>query len=424
MERLIAAQLRYGDLLALGGKTLIGRYNRALEILCGRQTNLETFSIDMTGFSPQVAEEFGDPLYLNPHGINRKFILLTVDQDRLPVVEANFSWTAPMMRRFIGDNRDQLFALTSRDVVYGELENSTYRLKSLEDLLSIRQIRFDVNSSRKLLTRAGKLERLIDDYRADDMAWRDEDKLDAIIALAETTGDILRHPLDLSRTSYGFGNFHTRHFGGLYVFGNAAAPTLVGADPNLARRVKALDTPMDHVSLRNAKAVREFLGRNRLVEYAKADRPEETLRRLREVADLILIDFLAGKGLADDLRSLGGERQKRFVYEHFDNLPKPFHAMSKVIKHMEQTGGSLPARIPDEAFFYITRPSDHEDADLVGHLLANFTPLDFPRTYRANRALFYQQYEGWPDVKKDFVAAYLAKHEAKKRAPRRRKAHG
>lgn len=91
MERLIAAQLRYGDLLALQSKTLIGRYNRALEILCRRQTKLEAFSIDMTGFAPQVAQEFGDPLYLNPHGINRKFILLTVDQERLPVAEANFS---------------------------------------------------------------------------------------------------------------------------------------------------------------------------------------------------------------------------------------------------------------------------------------------------------------------------------------------
>ena len=174
MQRLIDNKLMYGNLLEVDSPTLRERYNRALEILTERRSALASFHIDQTGFSPEIAEELDDPLYLNPHGCNRQFILLSLDQAPLPVVDATFSSTRSILGRFIEDNRAALFALTTRDAVYGELENSTYRIETLEDVVSIKSIRVEVNTTHKLISKAARLTEMITAFEQSDTAWFDE----------------------------------------------------------------------------------------------------------------------------------------------------------------------------------------------------------------------------------------------------------
>jgi hypothetical protein len=59
----------------------------------------------MTGFSPEIAEELGDIQYLDPNGVNRRFIILTPEQENLPVVHTQFSNTAGLMHEFFDGNR-------------------------------------------------------------------------------------------------------------------------------------------------------------------------------------------------------------------------------------------------------------------------------------------------------------------------------
>ncbi len=58
--------LIYGRLLTVQEPHLIARYNKALAAFGLSPTALARFEIDRTGFSPQVAEELGDPDYLDP----------------------------------------------------------------------------------------------------------------------------------------------------------------------------------------------------------------------------------------------------------------------------------------------------------------------------------------------------------------------
>ena len=77
MNRLLQAELIYGRLLPIREPHLIARYNKALVAFGLPETKLAEFDIDITGFSPQVAEELGDPDYLDPLKVNRRFIILT-----------------------------------------------------------------------------------------------------------------------------------------------------------------------------------------------------------------------------------------------------------------------------------------------------------------------------------------------------------
>ncbi|MGH6862482.1 MAG: DUF6638 family protein, partial [Phyllobacterium sp.] len=77
MDLLQQSDLIYGRLLTIDQPHLIERYNRALKSFGFPATALTQFDIDRTGFSPQIADELKDPAYLDPNGVNRRFIILT-----------------------------------------------------------------------------------------------------------------------------------------------------------------------------------------------------------------------------------------------------------------------------------------------------------------------------------------------------------
>ncbi len=126
MKRLIQYGLMFGNLVHVASPALVERYNRALEHLTGKRTALTDFYIDISGFSPEIGHELGDDLYLNHDGVNRQFILLTTEQKRSPLLNAKFSTSRAILRHFIEENEAQLFALTAKDAVAGELVNSVY----------------------------------------------------------------------------------------------------------------------------------------------------------------------------------------------------------------------------------------------------------------------------------------------------------
>ena len=73
MKRLLDNDLIFGRLLTVSEPHLVERYNKALTAFGLKKTKLKSFEIDRTGFSPQVAEELKDDLYLDPNEVNRRF---------------------------------------------------------------------------------------------------------------------------------------------------------------------------------------------------------------------------------------------------------------------------------------------------------------------------------------------------------------
>ena len=62
MMRLIETGLMFGNLIHVISPICITRYNRAMKRLTGRENTLNDFYIDISGFSPNVAEDIGDSL--------------------------------------------------------------------------------------------------------------------------------------------------------------------------------------------------------------------------------------------------------------------------------------------------------------------------------------------------------------------------
>lgn len=408
MLRLIERGLMYGNLVEVSSPTQVERYNAALEKLTGRRTALESFHIDLSGFSPEIGDEFGDETYINPNGCNRQFILLTLAQAACPLVGAKFSTSRAILKQFIEDNRDVLFALTARDAVMGELVNSVYRIESAADLLTIRSIRVEANTPRGLVSDAEDLILRINKFLESDSAWWDEESVEEMVALAQRVGDVSRHPLTPTETTYRKGNFFTSHLGGLYVFRDVRQPALITCDPGF----DPATTDMRVISIHDAQAVAEFLRVNRLVETIFDARGLDERGLLRQRLDFILVDHLASNGAPGDLEKLTRDDLRSAVHRHLDALPEEFHQIAATLRAIDQESARPPLRPEEPAYFYHLRSASHLDRDLVNHLLAHVTPLDVRQLFICNKDRFYLHYREWGDAKRDYVAEFLAKEYA------------
>ena len=195
MKRLLEAELIYGRLLPIAEPHLVERYNKALDGFGIRRTALDSFRIDMTGFSPEIADELGDKDYLDPNRVNRRFVIMTPEQVNLPVVHTSFSNTAALMHEFFSANARAINAITIRDALFGEIEDSVSVVDDIDDLLSINEVRFRVLSAEDMLGKAGELRTLVDRLKTVPNAWQDDAMLNRMVELAKQTGDIRQNAL-------------------------------------------------------------------------------------------------------------------------------------------------------------------------------------------------------------------------------------
>lgn len=402
MKRLIEKGLMFGNLVPVESPALVGRYNRALKALAGRTTALTDFHIDISGFSPEIGDELSDDLYLNPNGCNRQFILLTTEQKHAPLLNAKFSTSRGILTRFIVENEAQLFTLTSRDAVAGELENTVFELAAPARLFDIRRITVVADTTGNHVAEAARLGGLIERFRTEEDAWWDDVLIAEMITLAKKTGDVVRNPITLKATTFDQGNFWTAHFGGLYIFREVDHPAAISVGPKAALGALPIKYVFD---MGDRNQIAKFLEINDLVEPIVNAPGADAAAILRQKMDFIVVAAAAGLGL--DIGH-GSRRELRQAAATLGaRLPDEFQGLAALLRWVE-TGGQWP-RITSAhpAYFYTFRARAHADRDLVNMLLAELSPLDVRQLFICHKELFYDAYRGWPEAQRAFVADYL-----------------
>ncbi len=402
MIRLIEKGLMFGNLVHISSPALVRRYNRALQHLAGKTTALTDFHVDISGFSPEVGQELDDPLYLNPNGVNRQFILLTTEQKRAPLLNVKFSTSRDILREFIEMNEAQLFALTATDAVAGELVNSVLKLTTPRDLLTLRKIEIEADTVGGTLRKAEQLAGMVEQFKTEEDAWFDDVLIAKMIETARDTGDVTRNPVRLRHTAFDQPNFWTAHFGGLYLFPDLDHPAAISMDN------PSVDLPMDyvfHADQRNQIA--KFLNYNDLVETIIEARGVDSAAILQQKMDFLTIAAAADAGV--DLTGLDRRDMRRLARNHADRLPEAYHGLAQLLRWATE-GGPWPRITSDHpAYFYTLRAANTPNRDLVNMLLAELAPLDPRQMFICHKELFYRTYSSWPESKKAFVADFLAR---------------
>jgi len=404
MKRLIEKGLMFGNLFHVESPALVERYNRALKHLTGLESALADFHVDISGYSPEIGEELGDHLYLNHGGVNRQFILLSTEQKRCPLLNAKFSTSRDILRDFIIDNESQLFALTARDAVAGELVNSVFEVSSPRRLFDIRRITVEADTTSGTLKHAEHLAGLVDRFKDEEDGWFDDVLIAEMIELAGKSGDLTRNPIRLKATEFEQRNFWTAHFGGLYLFQDMDHPAMIAAE----QKDELGKLPIKYVfDLDDRNQIAKFLQYNDLVEPIVKARGVDAAAIIQQKMDFVVIDAASNAGL--DLSNLDRADMRRLARTNADVLPPEYEGLSELLS-WARTGGRWPRISSDHpAYFYTLRAANHDDRDLVNMLLAELTPLDFRQCFICHKELFYRRYRGWPDAKKAYVADFLAR---------------
>ena len=245
-------------LLEINEPHLVERYSRALAAFGLQMPELDSFRIDMIGFSPEVAEVLGDQDYLDPKKVNRRFVILSPEQAHLSLVHATFSNTADLMAEFFDRNRRVLFALTIKDVVFGEIEDNVFEIDDIDDLLSIEQVEFKIGTHENLTEKTADLKLKIDRLIKEPNAWRDDAMLREMVELAQQTGDIRENKLLPEEVVFRHESFWASHFGGIYVFHDDNQITVV-CDPSARGFRRSRPWQVGYLDINDTASVFEFL---------------------------------------------------------------------------------------------------------------------------------------------------------------------
>ncbi len=305
-------------------------------------------------------------------------ILLTTEQKNAPLLNAQFSTSRGILRQFITENEGQLFALTARDAVAGELDNSIYASKSRSSFSTSARSPWWPTRPVARWRRAG-LTGLINRFKTEEGAWYDDVLIAEMIELAKQTGDLTRNPVALKDMTFAQGNFWTGHFGGLYIFREVEHPAAICTGPK--DKLEPLPVPL--IALTERTAIARFLQVNDLVEPIVEARGLDAASILHQKMDFIVAEVAATMG--EDLSGATRRDMRGIARKYARLLPEEWQGLAALARWAEE-GGPWP-RITSEhpAFFYSLRAKPRGDADLVNMLLSELSPLDVRHCSSATR---------------------------------------
>lgn len=425
MDLLRDNELIYGRLLPVEEPHLVERYNKALSAFGLPATKRSSFEIDRTGFSPQVADELGDPLYLDPNEVNRRFIILTPAQVDLPVVHTAFSNTSQLIYEFMTKNQRAINALTIKDVIYGEIEDSVTKVEDIEDLLSINQVEFRVLSAEDVLGKAAELGKLVDRLKQEPDAWRDDAMLNRMVELAKVCGDIRENALVPDQVIFRHNAFWTSHFGGLYVFVDPDMTTVI-SDPSAPGFRRSRPWQVSYLSITDAERVFTFLASTGRIELPRASWIE-TSGYLEHRAEMLIASLIRDAQPGADFTKLDKVWLQTWIHGNADRINREgtFPFLNAAKREIAQLGQLRIEDVFPKHRFLVTRAKpDHPDAWLTNRLISDFVPFDFVSRYVFNKQGFYSDYESYGESYRAYVVNTLKTAYLKDKAGLRARLYG
>ncbi|MDZ7823279.1 MAG: DUF6638 family protein [Ahrensia sp.] len=425
MKRLYENELIYGRLLTVDQPHLIERYNKALKAFGLKPTALKTFEIDKTGFSPQVAKELKDDDYLDPNGVNRRFIILTPAQVSLPVVHTRFSNTDALMFEFYNENMRVINALTIKDVIYGEIEDNVSVVGDMEDLLSIEQVEFRVLSADDVIGKANELRSLADKLSKEPDAWRDDAMLNRMVELSKTVGDIRENQMVPEHVVFRHNAYWTSHFDGAYVFVDEKMTTVIShpAAPGFRR---SRPWQVGYLDIDDYDKVFRFLATSKRIDLPRASWMEDT-GFLEHRAEMVIRGLIHTLEPNVDLSKVDAVWLQTWLHKNSNVVKQdgryPF--LNLIKREIAQTGRIDINEVPEEYRFMLVRAKpEHEDAWLTNRLICEFNRPDFVSRYIFNKQAFYNDYQEYDEQYRNHVVETLKDTYLKDKAALRARLYG
>lgn len=198
---------------------LVESYNHALQKLIGKDTKLDTFSIDKRGFSPEINAELG-PNYLQNSAAHRYIIIVTPNQVQADLMYDEFSFDKTVIEYVYRNYLSVISTVTRIDSLYGELNDGVTHFHGVEDSVLLNRVTVDLDTPSPFFKRAKKLQKLVDELRfqPDLLIENEAQHVKDILELVEEVGDIRSYNFTDLNITVNVECFYTQLFGGVFLF--------------------------------------------------------------------------------------------------------------------------------------------------------------------------------------------------------------
>jgi hypothetical protein len=215
MEKLKRSELFGAALVPVTG-ALVERYNKCLSFIGTAPTQLSSFHIDAMGWSPEIADEKNDFLYLNSGEANPNAIILSPKQNDKPAYSPFHSFDKDIMHHIFKKQKHIIKDITRDAAICVDLDQYIDAFYEPEDLLKYNQISVDFTIIDDLYNIQQQQLKLIKEFNEEDNFLEESLHL-KILASARKHGDLRSRTLKMDRMNFLTTSFYTRAFGGVYV---------------------------------------------------------------------------------------------------------------------------------------------------------------------------------------------------------------
>jgi hypothetical protein len=402
MQKLIDSGLFGGGLTSIATPELVSRYNECLGQLGIPKTSLDRFQIDGIGWSPEIALERSNTLYLSAGPANPMGVIVTPDQRGKPVWHPFTSYDRRMMDAYFGKHHEAIADITASRYIGLDFDAELLTYEKPNDLLLVTCV--ILRSVAGGLFDAGKQQRkLVKTFMEERHAWFNPALRNEIIASGRTWGDLRYRNTNIPDMKFDVGSFYTTAFGGVFVLrpvkGKRVLLILEDTETALPQ-VEGCD-----VFSVNDPKLPSVLHEEGFVEISTAwyARHQDVLADKKEG---ILVSVAAERNPVMDFIKLKQTQRRQLAMQCKASLPPVYLDLERFAKRIKGGERLNPETLSDDLSKILMRPHhrlETGDEEVIWLLLCRLQPLDVSRLYASDKQRFFREYETWPDAKKDWA---------------------
>lgn len=403
MDKLKQANLFRSELIPVSGK-LVERYNKCLKTLGFAETELNSFSIDGIGWSPEVAEERDDMHYLNHGDANPHGIIISPLQKGKPVYLPFHSFDREIMQHIFRTHGRKINDITRDSAICIDFDQDIDVFYNPLDVLKYDDVSITFRLIDSLEEKQKKQLELVDKFNRGNN-FIDESIHKELLDSANTFGDLRNRDLSLHGLHYSTSSFFTRAFGGVYLLRDFIKPILV---------FESMDIYKDAIKDTEHEVLIYHISQPELIDKLKSHLIIECdLERIvntpiyERVKRFELYSVL--EETQHPIRDILTDKVLLKSYLNKIDIEKRKKVMG-VELYLERLARSNAYKLEDmvDQSFYFALHQPHSSLmpnqrDLIHKLLINISPKDVLFLYWYDKELFYNCYETWDDSFKDWV---------------------
>ncbi len=403
MDKLKEANLYRSELIPVSGK-LVERYNKCLVKLGFTETKLKSFSIDGIGWSPEIAEEKKELLYLNNGEANPHGIIISPLQKGKPVYLPYHTFDRDMMQQIFKVYNDKIKDITRDSAICIDFDQGIDAFYEPLDVLKYKTVHINFHLMDNLYHQQNEQLELIEKFNQGNN-FIDEGIHAELLNSAKMYGDLRHRNLELPALDFSVTSFYTRAFGGVYVLRDFITPIVVFEDETWYKEAikdtnyevliyyieqpELMDKLRDHVIIEyNLEAVVKTKRYERIKKFEMSQCLKNTQHPIKD----ILNDPILYKSY---LNKLDIESRKRVM------------SVERYLEKLETSNQFKIADIVDfKLFEALHQPHSSLDAkhqDLIWKLLVNVSAKDVLFWYWYDKEAFYECFKTWDDSLKDWA---------------------